>query len=76
MTGIEMPVKVQQKTAFNPFEELLEEQKIEEDNDFEDFQEAEVVKAEQQTAEVKNAQVAPPSIDLLDFQSVAPKSQI
>ena len=46
MTGIEMPVKVQQKAAFNPFEELLEEQKIEEDNDFEDFQEAEVVKAE------------------------------
>lgn len=76
MTGIEMPVKVQQKAAFNPFEELLEEQKIEEDNDFEDFQEAEVVKAEPQTVEIKNTQVAPHSIDLLDFQSVAPQPQI
>ena len=40
MNGIEMPAKPEKKLAFNPFEDILEEQKVavEEDNDFDDFQ--------------------------------------
>ena len=39
MNGIDMPVKPEKKLAFNPFEDILEEQKVtvEEDNDFDDF---------------------------------------
>jgi hypothetical protein len=47
MNGIEMPAKPEKKLPFNPFEDILEEQKVtveaEEDNDFDDFQEAEVI---------------------------------
>jgi hypothetical protein len=40
MNGIEMPAKPEKKLAFNPFEDIMEEQKVavEEDNDFDDFQ--------------------------------------
>jgi hypothetical protein len=41
MNGIEMPAKPEKKLAYNPFEDILEEQKAtpeEEDNDFDDFQ--------------------------------------
>jgi hypothetical protein len=36
MNGIEMPVKPEKKLPFNPFEDILEEQKVD-DNDFDDF---------------------------------------
>jgi hypothetical protein len=41
MNGIDMPAKPEKKFAYNPFEDILEEQKAkpeEEDNDFDDFQ--------------------------------------
>jgi hypothetical protein len=41
MNGIDMPAKPEKKLAYNPFEDILEEQKAkseEEDNDFDDFQ--------------------------------------